>query len=195
MDNNHDPIPEKLMNKIRTLSGCDNICEIPAFSGYAITPDGDVWSVRPRATSRKLTDPPVKLKRKQWKGYEQFNLYQDGHCFTFTVGRLMLITFVSEPPFPNAQAMHKDGNTLNTNLDNLEWANLSTTHGAGIIRNGGAFIWGEDLNHSKLTPETVKDIREDFAAGVSKSEIIKKYGVTRRTIERAVKREAWKQVE
>lgn len=191
----HDPIPEKLMNKIRVMSGCDELREIPGFPHYAVTANGQVWSVKPRGTSTQLPKVPRRMKTKNWKGYEVLNLSSDSRPYTFSVAKLLLMAFVSPPPFEGAWASFKDGDTLNLSLDNLMWSDTSEAHKRGIERNGGAYVYGEALNHSKLTPEIVERMRADYATGMTQAEIAGKYGVARRTAGRAIRGQDWKHVD
>lgn len=191
----HDPIPEKLMAKIRVMSERDDLREIPGFSHYVITVDGQVWSVKPHGRSTRLAKTPRRIKTKIWKGYEVLALSQDGITYYFSVGKLLLMAFISPPPFEGAWASFKDGNPLNLSLDNLMWSDSSDAHKRGVDRHGGAFTYGEALKHSKLTPELVEQMRRDYEAGDTQQQIAKKYGVGRRTAGRAIRGEYWKEVD
>ena len=49
------------------------------------------------------------------------NICYNNNRFTFTLSKLLALTFIPNPdnkPF----VMHKDGNILNNNLKNLQWA-------------------------------------------------------------------------
>lgn len=191
---NYDAIPEALMNKIRVMSGCDDVREIPTFPHYAVTITGQVWSVKPIGKQRELAKIPRRLRSKVWKGIESVNL-NDPHSIqrTLSIARILLMAYVSLPPFENALASYKDGNSRNITLDNLQWASQSECVKYGVERNGGAFAFGERMGQSKLTANDVIAMREAYRNGEASGVIAKRFGVTRRTADRAIRGIAWKQ--
>jgi len=190
----YDSIPESLMQKIRVMSGCNDVRDIPDWPLYAVTIDGQIWSVKPHGRSVRLPKVPRRMKTKIWKGYEVLNLSDNAVLKTFSVAKLLLITFISPPPSEHAWASFKDGNPLNLKLDNLVWSDSPDAHKRGVERHGGAFTYGEALNHTKLTPAIVEQMRQDNEQGMTQQAIATKYGVTRRTAARAIRGEYWKQV-
>lgn len=191
----YDAIPDNLMQKIRIMSECDDVRDVPGFPGYAVTLSGQVWSVRPRGTKRDFDTIPRRIKSKVWKGVETINLTLMDKTYTFSIGRLLLLSFVAPPPFEGAHASFKDGNSNNIRLDNLEWLSTSETHKRGVQRNGGAYAYGEALNHSVYTAADVAEMRRRRAAGATIKQLMAQFGGTRRTVERAVRGDNWKQVE
>ena len=54
---------------------------------------------------------------------KKVSLWKDGKQKDFLVARLVAITFLGNPP-KNYTVNHKDGNSLNNKIDNLEWLSL-----------------------------------------------------------------------
>lgn len=58
------------------------------------------------------------------RGYYYINLWKDGKYHTYTVHRLVALTFIPNPE--NKECVnHIDGNKLNNCIDNLEWCTRS----------------------------------------------------------------------
>jgi hypothetical protein len=99
-----------------------DVREIPGFPGYAISRSGVVWSFRKRGLGRGLSSTPLQLRQFCIKNYKMVNLYDvDGIMSQMSIGRLLLMAFVSPPPSNNAFTRFLDGNGANTALDNLMW--------------------------------------------------------------------------
>ena len=62
----------------------------------------------------------VKSLRLNKQGYSRVTLYPSGK--TYTVHRLVALTFLSEKFEEGLVVNHKDGVKTNNNVDNLEWA-------------------------------------------------------------------------
>jgi group I intron endonuclease len=65
----------------------------------------------------------------------------------------------------------------------------------GKIERPGSFKKGEDNTMSKLTVEQVKDIKNSLSQGIRRSELMKKYGVTKNAIREIAVGKSWKHVE
>jgi hypothetical protein len=118
---NYDPIPAALMQKIRIMSHCDDVREIPGFPLYAITVTGQVWSIRPANYLSDIPSIPRQMKLKDANGSWTVNLRKNQKTYTMTLGKLMLMTFVSKPPCEDAQARFIDGDYRNLKPSNLKW--------------------------------------------------------------------------
>lgn len=95
----------------------ENLKEIPGFSKYYISKDGEVYSMRKYKRLHKMT-----LKEDK-DGYLEVGLYKLGKRYFRRVHRLVLETYASNPN-KFTQVNHKDGNVKNNNLDNLEWCTV-----------------------------------------------------------------------
>ena len=128
------------------------------------------------------------------KGYKYIELYDlETNHKKFSIHRLIAIHFI---PNPNNYPMinHKDGNTLNNSIDNLEWctASQNTKHafdtGLLVTRKG------ESCTQSKLTEQQVKDIYVLKSHGMTSKAISKIYGVCFSTICDIFQGRTWKSV-
>jgi hypothetical protein len=88
------------------------------FMGY---PDYEVSNFgRVKSLPRNTTKGKILKQGKQKNGYLTVMLYKDGKGKTFTVHRLVCLTFL-ENPLNLPQINHKDENKENNKVENLEW--------------------------------------------------------------------------
>ena len=106
--------------------------EIKGFDGYMVSNLGNIKSLeRDIIRKSKLGNEyvyhlqeKVLSKRKDKDGYELVNLFNDGKQITLKVHRLVAEAFIDNPnnlPIIN----HKDCDTSNNSVDNLEWCDYS----------------------------------------------------------------------
>ena len=65
--------------------------------------------------------PEILLRHNILKGYHYAHLKKDGTSKGFRIHRLVALHFIGEPPGPEYQINHIDGNKANNRADNLEW--------------------------------------------------------------------------
>lgn len=99
----------------------ENIKRIPGFNDYGIKEDGMVYSfkygkIKPR-------------KQNIVNGYQSVSLEVNGKGFQISIHRLLALAFIPNPE-NKAQVNHIDGNKLNNNLSNLEWATRNNAFGS-----------------------------------------------------------------
>ena len=82
---------------------------VPGHPNYSISNTGKVWS---NYKNRH------KAPQKHNKGYLKVKL--DG--INYFIHRLVLLTFIGEPPADKPQTRHVDGDSTNNKLTNLRWA-------------------------------------------------------------------------
>ena len=71
---------------------------------------------------RTIREVPKILKlSKTTTGYWKINIKLKRKRNSYKVHRLVLFTFIGNPPLGKEIANHKDGNRLNNYVDNLEW--------------------------------------------------------------------------
>lgn len=93
--------------------------QIPVLGleNYYATDCGDIYS-RKTGRFKKLT------QFKNWAGYMRVGLFVNNKRVTYSVHRLIALTFIKNPNnLP--QVNHIDGNKSNNNVNNLEWCSLS----------------------------------------------------------------------
>jgi len=78
------------------------------------------------------------------------------------------------------------------NPDHLEIGTRADNQNDMKVRNRSCY--GEVHPNAKLTEESVRQIRADFASGVRKASLAREYGVSFMTITRAVRGECWARV-
>jgi len=84
---------------------------IPSNPRYSITPDGEVRGGK--------YNKQLKIHVNN-QGYKMVNLRRGVRYHLVAIHRLLLETFVGPCP-EGMEAMHLDGNSLNNDLENLEW--------------------------------------------------------------------------
>ena len=113
------------LNPFRLLIAPD-FYPIPGFSNYGISEDGRIINL----TTKRICKPNKRLR-----GYLTCNLVSDKNSdlpikkfHSYFVHRLMALTFLdpgNEYSVDELQVNHKDGNTSNNHIDNLEWVTPS----------------------------------------------------------------------
>lgn len=104
--------------------------DIIGYEGlYAVTKDGRVWSYPKPYSSKKGMWMKLQLftnRNNRGKPHVQYTvgLTKRGKRVTHLVHRLVARAFIPNPDH-KPQINHKDGNPLNNNTDNLEWATAS----------------------------------------------------------------------
>jgi len=81
------------------------------FPDYRVTVDGKVWSIK----RNKFLKPWVSAGK-----FEQVGLRKDGKLFHKLTHRLVAEAIIPNPK-KKKRVRHKDLNTLNNNINNLEW--------------------------------------------------------------------------
>ena len=122
-------------------------------------------------------------------GYLFVNITKKSKAFNKSVHRLVAESFLDNP-HDKKDVNHIDGNKLNNEVTNLEWA----TRSENLIHayNIGLKDKGEKHCNSKLTEIQVLEIRS--FNNVSQTELAIKYKVSRKCISKILNRETWKHV-
>lgn len=96
--------------------------DIKGYEGlYQVSNIGNVKSLNyHRSGEEKIRKPKVGID-----GYLRVNLSKNGKCKTLLIHRLVLRTFNPVENMDKLEVNHKDENSQNNNLDNLEWCNRS----------------------------------------------------------------------
>lgn len=108
------------------------------------------------------------------------------------VGRVVLRTFVGEPP-PGTECCHGDGNAENNALSNLRWgthrSNIDdrTAHG----RLAAKLPRGENHERARLTADAVRVIRAEPEYYGVKAMLARCFGVRQCTIKTVRERSTW----
>ena len=108
--------------------------DIQGFEGsYAVSSAGNVlslarechhWRGGVRLVRQRLLKP--NLQKKKGKAVSStVNLRHEGKRLAVSVGRLVLLAFIGEPPHETSVAHFKDGNAANALPNNVEWSTFS----------------------------------------------------------------------
>ena len=110
------------------MTNIDELYDIPDFTGYKASKDGDIYSMIPkgcrnRFDQSKWLEVPKKLAVRETKnGYCRVYMRRDstGKREDVYIHRIIARIFI---PNPNnlEQINHKDCNRKNNNVENLEW--------------------------------------------------------------------------
>ena len=164
--------------------------DIPEYEGiYAISDSGEVKrlcdaSLGAVKAGRVLKPRPLKT------GYLRINLCKNGTIKDFLIHRLVLITFVSPPPFEKAQVNHINGNKSDNRIENLEWVTQSQNvqHSYDQLGHHGR---GETNHMTHFTKQDVLKIREMARGGMGYAAISKNFDVTDSAIKKIVLGKSW----
>ena len=102
----------------------------------------------------------------------------------FRIHRAVAETFIPNPE-NKSTVNHKDGNKLNNNIDNLEWATYSENNKHAFDAGLKKAISGENVYNSKLTQEQAEWIRANYISGdkdFGSRALGRKFGMSHSTI-------------
>lgn len=144
------------------------------------------------------------LKTKKYylrRGYKRIDLYdaKNKRCLKRSVHRLVAENFIPNP-LNKPQVNHIDGDKLNNNIENLEWATAqeNTAHaiGAGLTDSSKTqYLKGEEISSSKITEEEVIKLREMYDSGeFILRELSEHFDLSIATVWHITKRNTWKHI-
>lgn len=114
---------------------------VKGFEGlYFITPDGKVYNHKKQLNTHKINS-----------GYLTVTLSKDKVSKPYLVHRLVALTFL-ENPLNKRTVNHKDGDKLNNNLENLEWATYSENKRHAFRE--GITVYNKPTKGLRLKPRT-----------------------------------------
>lgn len=176
---------------------------VAGFEGrYAVTENGDVWSLPktvPVGTNGGVRVQPLR-RLSATRGHSlgahlRVYLAKDGKKQPFWVHQLIAKAYLPNPlglPFVN----HLDGNPTNNHVSNLEWCtpqrNAQHAFKLGLVAMPPQS--GERNSQAKLTESAVKLIRADYAAGQSCAAIARRFKINPKTVNDIVHGKRWAHV-
>ena len=145
--------------------------DIPGYEGYyQVSTHGRVKALA-RVVQKRIKAPhtqgssPVQpwaeriLKgTMNTNGYPRVMLRRNAQAKTFSIHRLVLVTWVGEPQ-PGQQACHNDGDRANNHVTNLRWDTSKNNH--ADKKRHGTQQCGEKHPNAKLTDDQVLAILAD----------------------------------
>lgn len=146
--------------------------DIPGYEGYQVTSLGRIYSKK----SRKIIKP-----FKATKGYKAVILCKNGIPITKKGHRFVAQMFISNPG-NYEQVNHKDGNTFNATVSNLEWCSASSNikHSYKVLHRTPSY------GNQKISESTILKIHSMRDSGYSFERIGKEVGLSRTQISRYI---------
>jgi len=161
---------------------------ISDFPGYEVSNLGQVRSYHQTKPKKEI---PHILSSKCEGRYNRVTLCKNRICYSFTVHRLILESFIGKRA-SGQQCRHLDGNRINNKLSNLVWG-TTKENAMDKIRHGTSNK-GEKQNKHKLTDQEVLEIRELYAQEFPTKILAKQYNVQVNTICHVANGSIWKHV-
>lgn len=158
----------------------------PEFPNYAIGDDGSVWTVM-CGIIQKLS-PSLRGPGK----YHAVTLHYNGRKAQRYVHQLVLETYDTYRP-DNLQCRHLDGNNQNNRVENLKWGTAWEQAQDKILH--GTVNKGSRNGQSKLTEESVREIKSLLNSGSTTEQLADKFGVSGATINRVASNAIWSHVD
>lgn len=158
--------------------------DIRGYEGnYQISSLGRIKSINRIAPNGQAFPERIMKQRIESTGYMGLTLWKNNKSKMHHTHRLLLDSFV-ENPFCKRVSNHKDGNKLNNDLSNLEWATYTENlkHAYKNNLNSG---------RRKLNWDTILDIRRMGKYIKNKSELARKFDVNHSTIQRILTFKTW----
>nr|WP_179258701.1 NUMOD4 domain-containing protein [Burkholderia aenigmatica] len=122
----------------------------------------------------------------------QVALGKNGKNINFFVNRLVAISFIPNPDnLP--LVMHKDDNTLNNHVDNLQWGTHADNMNDRDTKERQAR--GEKQAHAKLTESSVMEIKRLLLEGAADKQLSEQFSVSPACIWQIRRGNSWKHVE
>lgn len=157
---------------------------IKGYENYSISDTGEVRNEKTGKTLRTY----VKTKRST-NGYEMVYLYNRKGRRCFFVHRLVASAFIPNPK-KLPQVNHKDENSLNNNVWNLEWCDAKYNLGYGTVRKRKSIFMKEHnpFKGKKHTPESIAKMRKaKLGVPSKKRRKVKINGIEYESVAQAIK--------
>lgn len=155
---------------------------IEEFEGYAVSPEGLVYSFKKDLLLKPLTNNG---------GYKSVSLYSNGAKKLLSVHRLVAEAFLDKPDGKNV-VNHLNGKRDDNRVENLEWCTQSENkvHGFKTGESGHA----QGHYKSKLTREQVLEMRWLYEVGVKVTELADAFDTPVKTVQGIAYGNRWKHI-
>ncbi|WP_391558980.1 NUMOD4 domain-containing protein [Robertmurraya sp.] len=170
--------------------------DIEGYPGYQVSNMGCVKSLVKAYRRQEI----ILKGSPNTTGYILVQLYPEPRKRkSLLVHRLVMMTFQPNPAMEQLEVNHKDLDTTNNKMSNLEWVTEKENKAHYVASDKFKTVIikvpkGEDQHLSKLTEEQVLEIRDIYPTieygGIKK--VIASYGISRSAFEDIVKGRTWK---
>lgn len=165
---------------------------IPGFAGYEASTVGRLRGVHRLDSGGRRRKGVILKGIPADKGHLRVTLWRSGQPHQFFIHQLILLTFAG-PPGPGEICRHGPAGVSDNSLANLcygsPWDNMHDK-----LRDGTQLM-GEQQWNARLTDERVREARALYAAGgVTQAVLAARYGVSTRTMGKALRGERWAHV-
>ena len=168
---------------------------IEEFPGYAVSPDGTVYSLNYRGKADNVQ--PI---RTTWitGGYRSVSMQKNKKQYNRLVHRLVAQAFIQNPE-GKKEVNHKDGDKENNSVENLEWMtpqeNIKHARETGlrVVTEKEREAWRKinrekidtrNMHARKLSDDRVIEVRERYkAGGISYRGLCKEFGLAFSTVQ------------
>ena len=167
--------------------------DIDGYEGfYQVSNYGRVRSFKTRGISgKKKKTPAIKKDNPDKDGYPQFGLSHNGKYYSHKAHRLVAKAFIPNPE-NKSQVNHIDGDKTNNRSSNLEWATRSENMSHSYDNGFHVGQKGELRYNSKLTKESVLEIRNAYNLGCfTHQEIADAYSISRQLATGVINNKRW----
>lgn len=148
------------------------------FSGYFITKNGQIWSVK----HKKFLKPYQGGTSKYWL----VMLRKNGKSYNRLIHRLVLETFVGPCP-EEMECCHNNGNMFDNRLENLRWDTRKANRQDAMRQ--GTFPVSTDHINCKHTARDIRMMIYIYATKLfTQKEIAKMYGICQQKISQIINR-------
>lgn len=161
---------------------------------YEVSSEGRVKRVTAASGTQagKILRPIVVTGSKGKYPYHQITLSVGSVRRSFKLHRLVALAFLGPQP-DGAHVNHKDGNTFNNCVSNLEY--VTPLENAQHASNLGLLVRGEEHDSAKLTEDQVEEIRRRYyIENATIRELASDYGLTVGTVHPLIKFKTWRHV-
>lgn len=168
----------------------------PGFAQYEISESGDL---------RRLNSSQTRKAGWRHRGYINSDGYleyalrdESGRKVHALAHRLVAEAFIGPAPSSSHEVAHKNGSRVEHHYRNLRWAERVENH--ADLQVHGTATKGERNGRAKVTDADVIDIRREYlaikasAGKRSVRELDDRYGLSRTTLLRIAKGQAWRHV-
>lgn len=167
--------------------------EISGYSGiYEISDQGNVRSMDRMTWNGKAYHKTKGKPVRQFLSCERVKYYyvalcKDSKYKQISVHRLVALNFIPNPE-NKKYVGHKDSNSLNNHVDNLEWCTAKENE---AIKRKNHPQKGEQCPTAKLKIEQVNEIKRMYRDGKRIFQIAKETGVNKNTVKNITSKANW----